>query len=137
MNTKESNPKNTFAAKKFSLEAIPLGVLANLGLAMMEGALKYGKFNWRESGASANVYCSAAKRHIDSFLLGEDVDPDSGIHHLIKAMASLAVIADAALDEKQEYFGNYFVDDRTEIADVSVLNAKAAHLFELYGDKTS
>lgn len=136
MSLKESNPKNALSSQKFSLEAIPPTVLAYLGLAMMEGALKYGKFNWRETGASANVYCYAAIRHIQCFLLGEDIDPDSGIHHLIKAMASLAVISDAVIDDKTGDFGNFFVDDRADVIDISELNNIAKNLFERYKNET-
>lgn len=130
MSTKESNPKDVLSSQKFSLEAVPPTVLAYLGLAMMEGALKYGKFNWRETGASANVYCYAAIRHIQCFLLGEDIDPDSEIHHLIKAMASLAVISDAAIDENTGGLGDFFVDDRTDIMNIEELNRIAKSLFE-------
>lgn len=84
---------------------IPAPVVAELGLAMMEGARKYGRHNYRVSGVRASVYFDAAMRHLFAWWEGQDIDPASGIHHLAKAMACFAVVRDSEMQ------GNW-VDDR-------------------------
>lgn len=48
------------------------------------GACKYGKDNWRQGFAYSRLY-DAALRHILAFWQGEDLDPESGLHHLLHA----------------------------------------------------
>ena len=103
--TKETNPKYLEGIKKVPLHCIPTGPLFELGLAMLEGSRKYGRHNYRAIGVRASVYYDAATGHIINWWEGEDIDPDSGVHHLIKAMACLLVVRDSML------MGNYN-DDR-------------------------
>ena len=102
---KESNPKYDAGIKKAPLHCIPMGPIFELGLAMFEGNRKYGRHNYRAVGVRASVYYDAAMGHIVDWWEGEDIDPDSGVHHLIKAMACLLVVRDSQL------MGN-FNDDR-------------------------
>ena len=95
--TKESNPKYLAGIKKAPLHCIPTGPLFELGLAMLEGSRKYGRHNYRAIGVRASVYYDAATGHIIDWWEGEDIDPDSGVHHLIKAMACLLVARDSML----------------------------------------
>lgn len=104
-NTKMSNPKYLAGIKKVPLHCIPTGPLFELGLAMLEGSRKYGRHNYRAIGVRASVYYDAATGHIIDWWEGEDIDPDSGVHHLIKAIACLFVVRDSML------MGN-FNDDR-------------------------
>ena len=105
MNKKESNPKYSAGIKKAPLHCIPCGPLFEVGLAMLEGSRKYGRHNYRDVGVRASVYYDAALGHITDWWEGEDNDPDSGVHHLIKAMACLLVVRDSMLMEN-------FNDDR-------------------------
>ncbi len=41
------------------------------------------------------TYISAMKRHIDRMMDGEDIDPESGAHHLGHVMANCAIVLDA------------------------------------------
>lgn len=102
---KDTNPKYLAGIKKVPLHCIPTGPLFELGLAMLEGSRKYGRHNYRAIGVRASVYYDAATGHIIDWWEGEDIDPDSGVHHLIKAMACLLVVRDSML------MGN-FNDDR-------------------------
>lgn len=97
MKEKPTNPKDALGVKKVSLHCIPCGPLLELGLAMLEGGRKYGTHNYRDMGVRASVYYDAAMRHIMDWWEGEDIDPDSGLHHVIKAMASLVVLRDSML----------------------------------------
>lgn len=105
MTTKASNPKDALGIKKTPFSTISAPVMAELGVAMAEGAMKYGRHNYRAVGVRASVYYDAVFRHMVSFWEGEDIDPDSGLSHITKAMASLAVLRDSMIQ------GNW-VDDR-------------------------
>jgi hypothetical protein len=104
---KPSNPKDAVGSRKarwFSI--LPLRVLVNVGLAMLEGALKYGRHNYRIAGIRASVYLDAVVcGHLMPWQEGEDIDPDSGLNHIDKAIASLIVLRDGMLE-------NNWVDDR-------------------------
>lgn len=99
MTTKETNPKDGIGILKPSYHAVPVPVLYELGAALTEGACKYGGYNWRVAGVRTSVYIAATRRHIDSFWEGEDIDPDSGLSHITKAIASLTVLRDAQLND--------------------------------------
>ena len=103
---KNTNPKDSLGIRKVPFHVIPMQVLAEVGLAMMEGGRKYGKHNYRDAGVRASVYMDAVFRHLYlQFWEGEDVDKDSGLNHITKAIASLVVLRDSMLM-------NNFVDDR-------------------------
>lgn len=104
-NKKDSNPKDALGVKKVPLHAVPVKPLLEVGLAMMEGGRKYGTHNYRAIGVRMSTYYNAAMRHLMAWWEGEDTDKDSGVPHLVKAMASLFVVRDGIL------MGNC-VDDR-------------------------
>lgn len=93
---KATNPKDCVGTKKVPFSPIPANVTAEVGLAMLEGARKYGRHNYRVSGVSASVYYDAAMRHLAQWWEGEDIDKDSGLPHVVKAIACLYVLRDAA-----------------------------------------
>ena len=95
--TKSSNPKDVLAAseQRVLLHLIPSPALAHTAQALMDGARKYGPYNWREEGVSAVTYISATMRHLRDWLDGEEVAADSEVHHLGHAMACLAIILDS------------------------------------------
>lgn len=100
------NPKDRHGLKKVSLSKVPAVATAHEAHAMMDGANKYGPYNWREKAIIASIYVDAAKRHIDAwFDARERVAPDSEAHHLGHARACLGIILDA------EATGN-LIDDR-------------------------
>jgi hypothetical protein len=103
--TKDTNPKDAIGIKKPPLSTIPLPVLFEVGVAMLEGACKYRRHNYRVAGVRATVYFDAAWRHLADWYEGQDIDPDSGLHHVSKAIASLVVLRDAMMNDK-------VIDDR-------------------------
>ena len=128
--TKLSNPKDSCGVKKVPFSTVSAPVVAEIGLAMLEGALKYGRHNYRVVGVRASVYYDALLRHITAWWEGEDIDPDSGLNHVTKAIATLAVLRDAMINEK-------LADDRppkSKAGWVAELNAKAAALIDKYPD---
>lgn len=102
---KETNPKDAVGIKKPPFSTVPAQVTNEVGVAMLEGAMKYGRHNYRQTGVRASVYYDAAMRHLTSYWEGEDIDPDSGLSHIAKAIASLYVMRDAQINKK-------FTDDR-------------------------
>lgn len=98
--TKDTNPKDAIGCKKPPLSTVPLPVIFEIGIAMLEGACKYRRHNYRISGVRATVYFDAAWRHLADWWEGEDIDPDSGLHHVSKAIASLVVLRDAMMNDK-------------------------------------
>lgn len=104
--SKDTNPKDAVGIKKWrQFTTVPCTVLWELGVAMLEGARKYGRHNYRVAGVRGSVYIDAARGHLDCWWEGEDTDPDSGLSHIVKAIASLTVLRDAMIQDK-------FVDDR-------------------------
>ncbi len=128
-NHKPTNPKDAVGIKKAPLSTVSAVVMAEVGLAMLEGALKYGRHNYRGAGVRASVYYDATIRHLFSWWEGEDTDADSGMSHITKAIASLTVLRDAMIQDKVE-------DDRPPRSGAFYkdLNTKAALLLERYGD---
>lgn len=97
---KDTNPKDAVGVRKWRQYCtVPTTIVWELGVAMLEGARKYGRHNYRVAGVRASVYIDAAKGHIDSYWEGEDIDADSGLSHITKAMASLAVLRDAMIND--------------------------------------
>lgn len=92
---KNTNPKDAIGCHKLPLHLWP-STATSLGcLALLDGALKYGRGNWRVAGVRASIYFDAASRHLNAWFEGESVDPDSGIPHLGHALACLAILVDA------------------------------------------
>jgi len=94
---KETNPKDAIGIKKPPMSTVPLPVLHEVGVGMLEGAMKYRRHNYRVAGIRTSVYYDAAKRHLDYFWEGEDIDPDCGLSHITKAICSLVVLRDAQM----------------------------------------
>lgn len=100
MSSKDTNPKDAVGIKKVPASVVPRNVIADVALGMMEGARKYGRHNYRAIGVRASVYFDATNRHLDAWWEGEDIDPDSGLSHITKAISSLVVLRDAMMNEK-------------------------------------
>lgn len=129
MNIKPSNPKDNVGSRKPGIGTIPVPVLLEVGLALKEGALKYGAHNWRVIGVRASVYYEAAFRHLGAWWEGEDIDPDSGLSHITKAIACLTVFRDAMIQEN-------WTDDRPPKAKpfMAELNDRMKELLDRYPD---
>ena len=122
---KDTNPKDAVGVKKAPLSTVPMNVVAEAGVAMLEGALKYGRHNYREAGIRESVYFDGTMRHLIAYWEGEDIDPDSGVSHLTKAIASLLVWRDAQMNGRA-------LDDRPPPSApfYAALNTRAAGLVE-------
>lgn len=127
---KSSNPKDLLGVKKVPQSVVPRTVLAEVALGMLEGARKYGRHNYRVIGVAASTYFDATQRHLDDWWEGVDIDPESGLSHITKAITSLVVLRDAMIQG-----GTCFVDDRPPKSPEGWnedLNAAVVKLLEKY-----
>lgn len=133
MKPKGSNPKDTLAGTRLPVELVPDSLDAEVCLAFLEGALKYGRYNWRIAGARASVYAGAARRHLMKWWNGEERDRKTHVRHLASAIASLAILIDAEICGMLE-------DDRppsgplSEVADAN--EEIILHLKNLFADQS-
>lgn len=95
MNTDSTNPKDLIGQTKPQLHLVPPALTIHAAKAMENGAKKFGPYNWREKKVRMTVYISAAMRHLNSLLDGEDFASDSGVHHAAHAAACCGIILDA------------------------------------------
>lgn len=103
--SKATNPKDAIGCKKLPMDLCPDTIPVFASLALLEGALKYGKFNWRIAGVRATIYIAAMRRHLSKFNNGEWADPQTMVPHLASVIACAGIILDAWLCDK-------LVDDR-------------------------
>jgi len=73
---------------KPDLTLLNYSFLSQVSEAMMFGAKKYGRDNYR-SGISNVRILGAVLRHAYKYLNGQDTDEESGIHHLAHAAAGI------------------------------------------------
>ena len=97
---KAINPKDRIASNKLPLDLVPDTIPAYAALAFVEGAAKYGAYNWRVAGVRASVYRAALDRHLKSWWNGEDADPATGVPHLASIIACSGILLDAGLAGK-------------------------------------
>jgi len=92
---KETNPKDVIGSNKIPIHLWPTTATLMGTMALLDGALKYGRTNYRAVGVRASIYYDALMRHSMAWFEGEENDPDSGLPHLAHALACLAIIVDA------------------------------------------
>lgn len=92
-----ANPKQAYGDKKLPVGLVPPSLELEAALNMADGSEKYGPYNWRASKVEAMTYVAAIKRHLASYIDGEDVDPESkrGATHLGAIAACIAILTDA------------------------------------------
>jgi hypothetical protein len=130
-NTKATNPKDMIGTRKAPLSTVPMGVIVEMGVGMLEGAAKYGRHNYRCAGVRASVYYDAVMRHMIAWWEGEDIDPDSGLSHVTKAMCTLAVLRDAQMQ-------GMCTDDRPpkSVEFYPAMNSAAGAMLDKHEDKS-
>jgi len=131
---KKHNPKDEIGTKKPRFySGLPANVTKEVSIGMLEGAIKYGRHNYRIAGVRASVYIDATIGHLFDYWEGQDIDPDSNLHHITKAIASLYVLRDAQMMNMCE-------DDRPPKSDVEGdkirLQAVVDKLFTKYPKET-
>ncbi len=127
----DPNPKEAFGVKKVPMSVVPMPPLMWAALALLDGALKYGRHNWRKGAPlKASTYRDSTQRHMDAWWEGQDIDQKSKLPALAHAIAGLLVLFDAILR------GN-FEDDRPPQPGTGwqqELDSAAEAIFEKYPD---
>lgn len=82
------------AGRKFDGGKLEYGLLPPLALeetvkVLTFGAQKYERDNWQRVPDSKRRYFDALQRHVWAWKMGEQIDQESGIHHLAHAMCCL------------------------------------------------
>ena len=82
------------AGRKFDGGKLEYGLLPPLALeetvkVLTFGAQKYARDNWQIVPDAKRRYFDAVQRHMWAWKQGEQMDPESGIHHLAHAMCGL------------------------------------------------
>jgi hypothetical protein len=90
-----ANPKDLLGATKISLTKLPPVAVLHAAHALMNGAARYGPYNWRDKAVRSSIYVDACERHLNAWFDGEENATDSGVHHLGHAIACLAILLDA------------------------------------------
>jgi len=99
-NLKSTNPKDLIGSDKLPLHLFPMSATIYGTLALLDGALKYGRANWRAAGVRASIYYDACLRHMTKWFEGQTIDPDSELPHLAHALACIVILIDATVSNK-------------------------------------
>ena len=78
-----------FDGGKSEYGLLPPFALEETVKALTFGAQKYERGNWIKVPDSKRRYFDAMERHIWAWKRGEQMDPESGLHHLAHAMCCL------------------------------------------------
>jgi hypothetical protein len=89
------NPKNLAARSRVKVALLPSAGVIHGAFACMDGAQKYGPYNWRDKPIGLMEYASAIQRHLYDWVDGEDIAPDSVCHHLGHIIATASIMLDA------------------------------------------
>ena len=79
MEEKKLGTRENSNKPKWSL--LPQSTLIPMVDVLEFGANKYGPANWQK-GLSIRETCESLKRHLDKFMEGENMDLESGLHHI-------------------------------------------------------
>ena len=72
---------NRFNKGKLKWSLVSWKALEPMVEVLMFGAQKYSAWNWSKGLKWAEI-CESLQRHMNSFLEGEDNDPESKLHHV-------------------------------------------------------
>jgi hypothetical protein len=93
------------------------------------GASKYEMDNWRK-GQKISTQMDSLLRHLEAFYYrGEDVDPESGVHHLGLAQCNLAMMCGTVMNHPE-------LDDRYRKPEEPKPVANTAKICDEYKPKT-
>lgn len=110
-----NNPKDLIGSTKVSITKLPFAGVIHGAHGMMDGAEKYGPYNWRDKKVICSIYVDAAMRHFMDWFQGQEQAKDSKVHHLGHAIACASILLDA------QETGN-LIDDRPVCGDPDMID---------------
>lgn len=75
-------------SEKTRLDLLSAPWIEGVGAVLARGAQKYSAHNWRK-GIQTSRLLGAALRHLFAYLRGEDLDPETGLSHLLHCSCSI------------------------------------------------
>lgn len=84
MFTDDSGQSLKMLEHKLKLSLVPRKLIENMAKVYEYGLVKYSRDSWRKFTPEQANEClpDAAFRHLLAYLDGEEIDPESGLHHL-------------------------------------------------------
>jgi hypothetical protein len=83
--------KVALTVPKLRLDLVPPQTVQAIAEVLGFGAAKYCAHNWMR-GIAFSQLAAGVKRHIASFEMGEETDPESGLPHLAHALCGLTFL---------------------------------------------
>lgn len=88
MKKKKLNKGMKYDSEKNRLDLLSAPWIEGVGLVLTFGAHKYAAHNWRKGIAQSRLL-GAGLRHMFKHLAGENMDPETGLSHLLHASCCL------------------------------------------------
>lgn len=86
----ENKPGMKYDGGKLRYDLVPVEVHEALAEVLTYGANKYADNNWQS--VESDRYVAALFRHLNAWRKGEQVDEESGYHHLKHALTNVAFL---------------------------------------------
>jgi len=115
-------------ANKLRYDLIPTSAITGLAEVLTMGAKKYTPNGWRSVPNGIERYYAAVYRHLLAWRNGEQIDPESDLHHLKHVMINVAFLLELSSDEKDNSKTN-----KSPI-DCSNFNCSYKNLVKLYNE---
>jgi hypothetical protein len=77
---------------KVSFSMVPFHLLAGVARVFMGGKLKYAAWNWTKGMKWSSCFDCTCRHLFKWWYLGEDMDPDSGEHHLDHVLCNIFML---------------------------------------------
>lgn len=90
---------------KLPFHLISIPALEGLAQRLQHGATKYAERNW-EKGLDWSRCYRAALGHLFKWWIGEDIDSDSGLHHIDAALCNVMFLSHYCKDSAYKKFDN-------------------------------
>lgn len=99
---------------KLRYELLPPLATTEMAAVMTLGAIKYEPNNWTKGQPIVKGLCGSGLRHLFAYMLGQDRDPETGMHHGAHLMCNGAFMVEQ--EYRRSYLGGHYVklDDRGE-----------------------
>ena len=102
-----------FNTGKSRVDLAPSDAMLHVGEVLANGAEKYGDRNW-ESGMAYSKVVASLERHLAKWKAGEDLDDESGMHHIDHVMCNALFLSRyvRAFPEKDDRYVPYIMNHK-------------------------
>ena len=98
----ERGDENKFDGGKLMWDLLMWNAVQEIVRILTFGAEKYGAYSWKEVEDARSRYDAALLRHITAWYMGEEIDPESGRHHLAHAGCNLLFLLSNDLEGRND-----------------------------------